>query len=117
MKNGMFAPFSIFSKLLKCKNYFLENIQKFELFIEMLLYAKYSIWGKGLSNIFTCSYECTLFLIELSLLKQLLISSRSSGVTSIHCVDEQIVCILIGWFHQKPADLDLHCFQIEAIAF
>ena len=40
MKIGAFAPganvpFSIiFSKLLKCKNYFLENILRFELFIE-----------------------------------------------------------------------------------
>ena len=22
------------------------------------------------------------------------------------------MCILISWLHQKPADLDLHCFQI-----
>ena len=35
MKNGTLVPFSIiFWKLLKCKKYFLENIWKFELFIE-----------------------------------------------------------------------------------
>ena len=52
MKNGTFAPeepFSItFSKLLKFKKYFFENIWKFDLFIEMMQFSKYSIWGKGL---------------------------------------------------------------------
>ena len=27
----------------------------------------------------------------------------------IYCAEK--VCILINWHHQKPADLDLYCFQ------
>ena len=52
MKNGTFAPeeqmfhFPLYFQ----NNYFLENIWKFELFIEMMQYSKYSIWGKGLTN-------------------------------------------------------------------
>ena len=32
----------------------------------------------------------------------------------VHCVDEKVQ-IQISWLHQKPADLDLHCFKKNLI--
>ena len=60
--SGANVSFSIiFSNLLKCKKYFLKNIKKFELLIEMMQCSKYSIWGKGLKQVrifFEKSYLC-----------------------------------------------------------
>ena len=52
---------------------------------------------------------------------ELSIFSQSSGVMSllliwIHSEGENLL-IQISWFHQKPADLNHHCFQKRVLNF
>ena len=73
--------------------------------------ANFSLQLSSLTHFAKISKKKLLPKINVKNIKTRVWSSRATALlTWIHCVDEKRVN-LISWLHQKPADLNLHCFQ------